>query len=96
MILALLMSAALSGADQPAAAAEGAEAATPQAIPVAAPLNRGEQRIKMVCRKDAPTGTRLAKRTCLSLEDWKRRSEEDQEAMRQMAMKSAFSDVRGR
>ncbi|MDO8912546.1 MAG: hypothetical protein Q8N10_11585 [Phenylobacterium sp.] len=89
MILALLMSAALSGADQPAAA-------TPQAIPVAAPLNKGEQRIKMVCRQEAPTGTRLAKRTCLSLEDWKRRSEEDQEAMRQMAMKSAFSDVRGR
>lgn len=89
MILALLMSAALSGADQPAAA-------TPHAIPVAAPLNKGEQRIKMVCRQEAPTGTRLAKRTCLSLEDWKRRSEEDQEAMRQMAMKSAFSDVRGR
>lgn len=95
MILALLMSAALAGADQPPAA-QAAEAATPQAIPVAAPLNKGEKRIKMVCRKDAPTGTRLSKRTCLSLEDWKRRSEEDQEAMRQMAMKSAFSDVRGR
>lgn len=95
MILALLMSAALAGADQHPAA-EAAEAAPPQAIPVAAPLNKGEQRIKMVCRKDAPTGTRLAKRTCLSLEDWKRRSEEDQEAMREMAMKSSFSDVRGR
>ena len=96
MILALLMSAALSGQDPQPVATEPTEAAAPKAIPVAAPLNKGEQRIKMVCRKDAPTSTRLAKRTCLSLEDWKRRTEEDQEAMRQMAMKSAFSDVRGR
>ena len=96
MILTLLMSAALSGQDPQPAATEAAEASAPRAIPVAAPLEKGEQRIKMVCRKDAPTGTRLAKRTCLSLEDWKRRSEEDQEAMRQLAMKSVFSDVRGR
>ncbi len=92
MILALLMSTPVACAS----CRPSDEAATPQAIPVAAPLNKGEQRIKMVCRQEAPTGTRLAKRTCLSLEDWKRRSEEDQEAMRQMAMKSAFSDVRGR
>ena len=92
MILALLMAAALSGAEPPAAET----AATVEKTPVAAPLNKGEQRIKMVCRKDAPTGTRLAKRTCMSLDEWQRRAEEDQEAMRQMAMKSAFSDVRGR
>ncbi|WP_421935079.1 hypothetical protein [Phenylobacterium sp.] len=91
MILALLMAAALSGSDQPPAATVAAET-----LPVAAPLKKNEQRIKMICREDAPTGTRLTKRTCLSLEDWKRRAEEDQEAMRQMAMKSAFSDVRGR
>ena len=92
MILALLMSAALSGAEPPAAEA----APTVEKIPVSAPLQKGEKRVKMICREDAPTGTRLAKRTCMSLDEWKRRAEEDQEAMRQMAMKSAFSDVRGR
>ncbi|CAN5486447.1 hypothetical protein BH10PSE5_BH10PSE5_13970 [soil metagenome] len=90
MILALLMAAALSG-DPPPAATPPAET-----VPVSAPLEKGQQRIKMICRDDAPTGTRLSKRTCMSLEDWKRRQAEDQEAMREMAAKSAFSDVRGR
>ncbi|WP_340647430.1 hypothetical protein [Phenylobacterium sp.] len=92
MILALLMAAALGGSDQPPAG----EAVSTEKVPVSAPLEKGQKRIKMVCREDAPTGTRLAKRTCMSLDEWKRRAEEDQEAMRQMAMKSSFSDVRGR
>ncbi|MDO8801487.1 hypothetical protein [Phenylobacterium sp.] len=91
MILALLMSAALGGAEPPAG-----ETAATEKVPVSAPLQKGQQRVKMICREDAPTGSRLSKRTCMSLDEWKRRAEEDQEAMRQMAMKSAFSDVRGR
>jgi hypothetical protein len=90
MILALLMSAALSGGEPSAV-----RAAAPDKLPVSAPLKKGEQRLKMICREDAPTGTRVTKRTCMSYDDWKRRSEEDQEAAREMTMKSGFSDARG-
>ncbi|MDP2008836.1 MAG: hypothetical protein Q8K11_01545 [Phenylobacterium sp.] len=66
MILALLMSAALSGAEPPSAEA----VPTAEKIPVSAPLQNREKRIKMICVTDTKTGSRFTRKTCYPLDEW--------------------------
>lgn len=45
-------------------------------------LKRGETRTKMVCRMETPTGSRFAKKVCLSEADHQRRQEDAYQGMR--------------
>ncbi|WP_332764155.1 hypothetical protein [Phenylobacterium sp.] len=78
MLIVLAFAAFLATEPQSASAAPAAAAAVP------ADLKPGERRVKMVCRSETPTGTRFAKRTCLSLEDFKRRQDESRDGFAEM------------
>lgn len=79
MILVLLMAAALSAADDKAPAADPAPPAVAVRIPVAAPLKKGEKRIKMICREETTTGTRFTKRVCYDKVELEAREERQRE-----------------
>jgi hypothetical protein len=81
MIVALLMSAALVQ-EAPAATPTAAPASATAAAPGA--LKEGERKMRVVCRTEVTTGTRFGKRTCISLEDFKRREKESQEGFAEM------------
>ena len=81
MILALLLAAALSAAEpnEVAPAAAPAPPAVAERIPVAAPLKKGEKRIKMICREETTTGTRFTKRVCYDKAELEARQERERE-----------------
>lgn len=79
MILALLLAAALSAADDKAPAPAPALPAVAERIPVAAPLKKGEKRIKMICREETTTGTRFSKRVCYDKAELEARQERERE-----------------
>ena len=79
MILVLLMAAALSAADDKAPVADPAPPAVAERIPVAAPLKKGEKRIKMICREESTTGTRFTKRVCYDKVELEAREERQRE-----------------
>lgn len=84
MLLVILTASLLASAD-PAAQAVPEAAPAPAVAPATAPeLKPGERRVKMVCRAETATGTRFAKRTCMPLEEFERRTKESQEAMVEM------------
>ena len=71
--------------------------AAPQASPPAAPTTQaaapdadalapGQRRTKMVCRMETPTGTRFAKRVCLSQEDLEQRERDAREGMQEIQL----------
>lgn len=82
MFLALLFSAAVA-AEPPGPPPVAAQAAVPNAT-IRAELKPGERREKVICRDEVRTGTRFAKRTCLTLEDFKRRQEESAKGFAEM------------
>jgi hypothetical protein len=57
------------------------------AEPPAAPAKAGEEKPKMVCRTETPTGSRFSKRVCMTAEEAEARSE---------ASKKAFETLRNR
>lgn len=82
MFLALLLSAAVV-TEPPGSPPNTDQVAVPNsAIP--AELRPGERREKVICRDEVRTGTRFAKRTCLTLEDFKRRQEESRSGFAEM------------
>lgn len=85
MLLAILTASLLASAEPAAQAATPAPAPAPAATPGPVPdLKPGERRVKMVCRAETTTGTRFAKRICMPLDEFERRTEESQEAMVEM------------
>ncbi len=80
MIVALLLSAALAQE----APAPATEATAPAAAPAPGALKADERKVRVVCRTEVTTGTRFGKRTCISLEDFKRREKESQEGFAEM------------
>lgn len=79
MILVLLMAAALGAADDKDAASAPAVPAAAERVPVAAPLKKGEKRIKMICREETTTGTRFTKRVCYDKAELEARQERERE-----------------
>lgn len=76
MLVALLMSASFASEPPPAP-----PLTTP---PVVQELKPGERRIKVICRDEAPTGTRFAKRKCTALDEFERRQELTSAALKEM------------
>ncbi|MES2724254.1 MAG: hypothetical protein V4656_13960 [Pseudomonadota bacterium] len=79
MILVLLMAAALGAADDKEPASAPAAPAVVERVPVAAPLKKGEKRIKMICREETTTGTRFTKRVCYDKAELEARQERERE-----------------
>lgn len=70
-------------------AADGAQAspsAAGEPAAVSDDLAPGERRVKMKCKTEASNGSRVLKRRCMTLEEWKR--EED-------AAEAAYKDIVG-
>lgn len=86
MILVLLMAAALSAADDKAPAPVPASPAVEERIPVAAPLKKGEKRIKMICVTDTKTGSRFTQKSCYPLDEWKARMENARQTVSDIQM----------
>lgn len=78
MLVALLMSASLSSEPLAATPAPTAAPAVSQA------LKPGERRVKVICRDEIPTGSRFAKRKCITVDDMERRQELTSWALREM------------
>ena len=78
MLAALLMAASMYS--------EPPSPAIPAAPPpsVADELKPGERRIKIICRDEAPTGTRFAKRKCMAFDDFQRQQELTSAALKEM------------
>jgi hypothetical protein len=68
---ALLLALAQAGSSLPAAPPQAAEATPP-----AGALKPGEKKVRVICRDEAVTGTRMSKRRCISEADFARREEE--------------------
>ncbi|MDP3747264.1 MAG: hypothetical protein Q8Q88_09475 [Phenylobacterium sp.] len=85
MLIALTLAAILATEPQPASAAPAA------AVAASVALKPGERKVKVVCRSETATGTRFAKRTCLSLEDFKRRQEESRDGFAEMQRNQMMS-----
>jgi hypothetical protein len=81
MIVALLMSAALV---QEAPAQTSTPAPAPAAANAPGELKPGERKVRVVCRTETTTGTRFGKRTCISVDDFKRREEESRAGFAEM------------
>ncbi|HQT55598.1 MAG: hypothetical protein Q8N10_11580 [Phenylobacterium sp.] len=79
MILVLLMAAALGAADDKEPASAPQAPAVVERVPVAAPLKKGEKRIKMICRTETTTGTRFTKRVCYDKAELEARQERERE-----------------
>lgn len=79
MILVLLMAAALGAADDKEPASAPPAPAVVERVPVAAPLKKGEKRIKMICRTETTTGTRFTKRVCYDKAELEARQERERE-----------------
>ena len=75
LTIALVVLLAASGEPTPAPAAGSAEQAE---------LKPGERRVKMICRNEQKAGSRLVKRRCMSVEEWKQQEEDGQRAMKDM------------
>jgi hypothetical protein len=56
----------------------------PAAQPPAAPLAGHARKEKVVCRMETRPGSRFAKRTCITLADFKRREEESRNGVTEM------------
>jgi hypothetical protein len=82
-MLSLLAAMSLILASEPSAVATTVSTAntTPPAEGSEA-LKTGETRTKMVCRMETPTGTRFAKRVCLSEADFNARQDDAYKGMR--------------
>lgn len=76
--------AALQAAADPAAPVSPTQAVTNGMAPATQELKPGERKIKMVCRTETPTGSRMGKRVCLSMDDFKRRTEQSQDGLAEM------------
>lgn len=75
----------LQAAAEPASAPASPTQAVAEGLAPASPeLKPGERKIKMVCRTETPTGSRMGKRVCLSMDDFKRRQEESREGFAEM------------
>lgn len=92
MIVALLLSAALVQDASPAPSAT-APASASAAAPGA--LKEGERKMRVVCRTEVTTGTRFGKRTCISLEDFKRREKESQDGFAEMQRSLSTTYTKG-
>lgn len=82
-MISLLVALSLMMTPEPAGAASttAAGAPTPPAEDASA-LKTGESRTKMVCRMETPTGTRFAKRVCLSEADFNARQDDAYKGIR--------------
>jgi len=78
MLFVILMAALLAA--EPAVS-DPAPGAPPPAVD---DLKPGERRVKMKCKAEALNGSRVIKRRCMSVEDWKRQEEESAEAYGRM------------
>ncbi|MFZ3004924.1 MAG: hypothetical protein WA047_02025 [Phenylobacterium sp.] len=87
MILTLMFASALA-TSEPSPAVTGD---APQRVPVSAPLKPGERRVKMVCRKEQKTDSRVSVRNCYDLADIKAREADDQRVLQEMQMKSPLN-----
>ena len=77
--LALGICSAAETAVSPPSAAKPADATTGQSA-----SKPPEKRVRAIGRDDAPTGTRFAKRTCVPVEEFKRRQDKAYEGMVEM------------
>ena len=88
MILGFMFASALAAA---APASASASTAAPPRIPVSAPLQPGERRVKMVCRTEPKANSRVSVRNCYDVVDLKAREAEDQRKLQEMQMKSPLN-----
>jgi hypothetical protein len=79
MISALVIALAIGA--QGAASTEPAAAPAPAEAQAQAPLKPGQERVKVRCRLERPTGTRFAERKCRRLDDLARMEEDAREAI---------------
>ena len=87
MILTLMFAGALANS-QPSSALIGD---APQRVLVSAPLKPGERRVKMVCRTEQKTDSRISVRNCYDLADIKAREADAQRILQEMQMKSPLN-----
>lgn len=73
LTVALVALLALSGETPPAPSAPAAEQTE---------LKPGERKVRMICRNEQKAASRLVKRRCMSLEDWKQQEEDAQRAVK--------------
>lgn len=76
MYLAIALAALLAAAETPPTPATGA-LPSPE-------LKPGERVVKMVCRNEQMSGSRMVKRRCMSVEDWKQLEKDGQQALKDM------------
>lgn len=80
MFAAAFIVALALGAQGQASAAESVTTAQPPAQ-AEAPLQPGQERVKVKCRNEVATGTRFSKRKCRRLDDMARMEEDAREAI---------------
>jgi hypothetical protein len=56
--------------------------------PAQSELQPGERRVKIKCRSEAINGSRVAKRRCMTLDEWKRLEDESAKALQEMQGRS--------
>ena len=84
MFLALILAAGISGPSVTHTAP-----AKPSAV--SAPLNKGERRVKMICRDETPTGTRFVQRVCRTVDSMVQTENQSGDYWREMQMKSPLN-----
>ncbi|MDP3747261.1 MAG: hypothetical protein Q8Q88_09460 [Phenylobacterium sp.] len=77
MLLAIALAALLAAAGPPPTPATGAAPGQPE-------LKPGERVVKMVCRNEQRPASRMVKRRCMSVEDWKQQEKDAQAALKDM------------
>lgn len=83
MLLAIA-AAALLAATEPTSSTQAPAEVVNRDLATAPAPERGEKKMKVVCRVETATGTRFGKRVCLSLDDFKRRQEQSREGFAEM------------
>jgi hypothetical protein len=87
MVRKIVLAAFLAGASLPVMAQE---AAPPAAAPAA--MASADKPVKLICRTSGVTGSRLRQtRTCLTKEEWIKRDQGTQEAMRVGVTEKGYS-----